>query len=82
MQPIIGCQLGDRAARSEASAAAANRPVAKPTPDQLVLLVQNEAGYRNLLRLVSRAYLEGEPGEAPQLPTGGARRPQRRADRA
>ena len=29
-------------------------------PDRIVLLVQSEAGYRNLLRLVSRSYLAGE----------------------
>jgi DNA polymerase-3 subunit alpha len=36
-------------------------------PDRLVLLVQSEAGYYNLMWLVSRAYLDGEPGAAPQL---------------
>ncbi len=40
----------------------------RPPPDQLVLLVQSEVGYRNLLRLVSKSFLEGEPGLAPQLP--------------
>jgi DNA polymerase-3 subunit alpha len=42
--------------------------VAKPKPDQLVLLVQTEIGYRNLLKLVSRAFLESAPGDAPQVP--------------
>src|SRR5882672_6590948 len=60
LQPIIGCQLG--IAREEQGGGL------KPPPDQLVLLAQSEAGYRNLLKLSSRAYLEGEPGEAPQLP--------------
>ena len=54
VQPIIACQLAI-AREEEGNGAAANRPVAKPKPDQLVLLVQNEAGYRNLLMLVSRA---------------------------
>ena len=33
-------------------------PGQRPAPDQLLLLVQNETGYRNLLKLVSRAFLE------------------------
>ncbi|MEE9140379.1 MAG: DNA polymerase III subunit alpha, partial [Alphaproteobacteria bacterium] len=36
-------------------------------PDQLVVLVQDEAGYRNLIKLVSRAYLESEGVEKPQV---------------
>jgi DNA polymerase-3 subunit alpha len=36
-------------------------------PDRIVLLVQSEAGYRNLMSLVSRAYLDGEAGAEPVL---------------
>jgi DNA polymerase-3 subunit alpha len=61
IQPIIGCQMA--VARSDP----ATQNGARPAPDQLVLLVQNETGYRNLLRLVSQAYLAGEPGEAAEL---------------
>ncbi len=64
IQPIIGCQLGIRRESSEG----ALKPGIRPAPDQLVLLVQNEAGYKNLLKLVSKSFLEGEPGAAPQLP--------------
>ena len=67
VQPIIACQLAI-AREEEGSGAVANRPVAKPKPDQLVLLVQTETGYRNLLKLVSRAFLESAPGDAPQVP--------------
>ncbi len=67
IQPIIGCQLG---LKRETNGEGALRPGVRPPPDQLILLVQNEAGYRNLLRLVSKAFLEGEPGAAPQLPLG------------
>ncbi len=60
IQPIIGCQLGiGRVNGSERGAAA--------DPDSLVLLVQNEAGYANLLKLLAEAYLEGEASEAPQV---------------
>ena len=34
---------------------------------RLTLLCQNDAGYRNLTRLVSRCYLEGQQSGAPQL---------------
>src|SRR5690606_10346349 len=36
-------------------------------PDQLVLLVQNEEGYANAMKLVSKAYMESEPGSAPMV---------------
>ncbi|HEY7688028.1 MAG TPA: DNA polymerase III subunit alpha, partial [Dongiaceae bacterium] len=67
VQPIIACQLAI-AREEEGNGHTANRPVAKPRPDQLVLLVQDETGYRNLLKLVSRAYLDSAPGDAPQVP--------------
>jgi DNA polymerase-3 subunit alpha len=63
IQPVIGCQLGVRRENGEGP----NRPGLRPPPDQLVVLVQNETGYLNLLRLVSKSFLDGEPGEAPQL---------------
>jgi DNA polymerase III subunit alpha len=66
VQPIVGCQLHvtrEPAAREPGEP----RNGTAPAPDQLVLLVQNEAGYRNLMRLVSRAFLESEPSEAAQV---------------
>ncbi len=62
VQPIIGCQL---AVRREGEAMRGGRPAA---PDVLVLLAQNETGYRNLAKLSSKAYLESDAGEAPQAP--------------
>jgi DNA polymerase-3 subunit alpha len=62
VQPIIGCQLAirreDQAMRGAKSSA----------PDLLVLLVQSEAGYRNLMKLSSRAYLDTASGETSQVP--------------
>ena len=46
------------------------RPRPRRRPDRLVLLAQSEAGYRNLLQLVSRAFLEGEPAATPQRRAG------------
>ena len=61
IQPIIGAILPIR------RPAASNGQQSAPRPDSLVLLVQSEAGYRNLLRLVSRAFLETEGHEQPQI---------------
>jgi len=61
IQPIIGVQLG--ITRTDVDP---QRGILPP-PDQLVLLVQNEAGYQNLMKLVSTAFLETEPGLAPQV---------------
>jgi DNA polymerase-3 subunit alpha len=60
VQPIIGCQVALRPALSRTGNGV------PPPPDQLVLLVQNEKGYENLLALVSNTYLGGSPEDAPQ----------------
>lgn len=62
IQPIIGCQLAIRREGEPPS-----RDGRKPDPDWLVLLCQNEIGYANLLKLVSKAFLETESGEIPQV---------------
>jgi DNA polymerase-3 subunit alpha len=36
-------------------------------PSRLVLLVQSQAGYRNLTRLISRGYLEGQRLDVPEV---------------
>ena len=66
VQPIIGCQLAIRREDGETHGS----PVMLLRPDTLVLLVQSETGYRNLLKLVSAAFLNSEPGEAPQIGLG------------
>jgi DNA polymerase III subunit alpha len=63
IQPIIGCELG---LRREGDGRAIRIGPAPP-PDSVVLLAQNELGYRNLLKLVSKSFLETEGGEPPQL---------------
>jgi DNA polymerase-3 subunit alpha len=64
VQPIIGCELAIR--RAEEGGIAAVGKV--PAVDGLTLLVQNEAGYLNLMRLVSRAHLEFKIGSFAALP--------------
>ncbi len=56
VKPIIGAEMLVR------------NPEDAGQPHRLVLLAQNQAGYLNLTRLVSRAYLEGQQGTAmPQV---------------
>jgi len=61
VQPIVGCQLG--IARDDGETGNGT----PPRPDPLILLVQDEDGYRNLMKLVSRAYLATPPGEPPRV---------------
>ena len=63
VQPIVGALLSvelDGPQRPTIAARAASR---RTSP----LLVQNEAGYRNLTKLLSAAYLEAEPGDWPHV---------------
>jgi DNA polymerase-3 subunit alpha len=64
IQPIIGCDIGIRH-EDEGGIATAQKI---PSADWLTLLVQNEQGYLNLMRLVSRAHLEFKTGSLTALP--------------
>ncbi len=71
VQPIIGCQLSiTREKKADASHGSKNGTNAShktaQDSDALVLLVQNEVGYHNLLQLISRAYL-GDPETGPPI---------------
>ena len=61
VQPVIGVLLGI----AEPEPATVRRP--RPEPAPVLLLAQNGAGYRNLLDLVSAAFLESMEGEAPHV---------------
>jgi DNA polymerase-3 subunit alpha len=64
IQPIIGCEI----ALERIGALEGSRPERGfSEPDRIVLLVQNEPGYRNLLGLVSRSYLAGEVSTEPAI---------------
>ncbi len=63
VQPIIGTILG----LSRGDGDGNHRLAGTPPPDHVLLLVQSKAGYRNLLALVSRAFLETEHGRPPQV---------------
>ena len=60
VQPIVGCQLAVTRENAKPNGAA-------PAPDQLVVLAQTQEGYRNLLKLVSKSFLESDPGEKAQV---------------
>src|SRR5438270_11948459 len=60
VQPIIGCEIA-----LSSNGGARNGRAAEP--DRIVLLVQSETGYRNLMALVSRAFLDGEAGAEPAV---------------
>ena len=62
IQPIVGVQLAIR--REDGAPPKDGR---SPEPDTVVLLCQNETGYEHLLRLVSKAFLETDAGETPQV---------------
>src|SRR6266446_7599646 len=65
IQPIIGCEI---ALSPNGGARNGRPPNGHPAePDRIVLLVQSEAGYRNLMALVSRAFLDGEAGAEPAV---------------
>ena len=78
MQPIVGALLS---VDLDDAGAPADRAV-KRKPPHLPLLVQNEAGYRNLTKLLSAAYLGAEPGDWPHVKADDAGRACRRPDRA
>ncbi len=73
VQPIIGCQLsiaretgkdGPQGLNGALNGGSAQEVYSDP----LVLLVQNEAGYHNLLKLIRHAYLENAEATDPQVP--------------
>jgi DNA polymerase-3 subunit alpha len=61
VQPIVGCLLSVEL--DETPRVAGFRAPQKPT--QLPVLVQNDAGYRNLAKILSDAYLGAAPGDWP-----------------
>ena len=69
IQPIVGCQLSvfDEDARPGRGEGNGRGNGASPSR-ALVVLVQNEAGYQNLLRLLKLAYLDGEEATDPRIP--------------
>ena len=61
IQPIIGTEIAVQFHKAQVGELRA------PEPDRLVLLVQNQEGYGNLLKLSSKAFLETPGGETPHV---------------
>ncbi|MCZ6605618.1 MAG: DNA polymerase III subunit alpha [Alphaproteobacteria bacterium] len=62
IQPIIGCLLPIAGGVGNGRQNGAGL-----IEDRFAVLVQDEIGYQNLMALISRAYLEADPAEAPRL---------------
>jgi DNA polymerase III subunit alpha len=58
VQPIIGCEM---ALGQRETSGRSNGLTGRAEPERIVLLAQNETGYRNLLALSTRSYLAGDP---------------------
>ncbi|MBV9202642.1 MAG: DNA polymerase III subunit alpha, partial [Alphaproteobacteria bacterium] len=67
VQPIIGCEIAVERGTTEGSGRL-GRTFCEP--DRIALLAQSETGYRNLLRLVSRSYLDSEATGEPTISRG------------
>ncbi|PBB21408.1 DNA polymerase III subunit alpha [Mesorhizobium sp. WSM4313] len=66
IQPIIGCQI-DLAFSGEVSDGQRDRRRHGPDMSPVVLIAASEDGYSNLVRLISKGYLETPPGEPVHL---------------
>ncbi len=58
IQPIVGCQIALAVEESAEGARRSTNASQMSNGDQLVLLAQSQAGYQNLLAIVSRSYVE------------------------
>src|SRR5213082_3172691 len=63
LQPIIGCELAVDFVDQDPNA----RNALAPGSSRIVLLAAREAGYRNLMRLNSRAFLETPVHQTPHI---------------
>ena len=66
IQPIIGCELAIDFADLDPNA----RGALNAAPARIVLLAARETGYRNLMRLNSRAFMETPTHQAPHIKLG------------
>jgi DNA polymerase-3 subunit alpha len=64
IQPIVGCALGIDFGDADQGVRAVNAVHDRP---RVVMLAASDAGYRSLMRLNSRAFLETPPNEKPHL---------------
>ena len=63
VQPIIGCQLLIKSPEQDKNA----YQLKEPTYDKVVVLVQNEKGYQNLLSMFTPYYMGADKQQTPHL---------------
>ncbi|HEY6633894.1 MAG TPA: DNA polymerase III subunit alpha [Rhizobiaceae bacterium] len=68
IQPLVGCQLDVAFGDESQDASRGHQRRQGPEVFPLVLIAATEAGYGNLVRLVSRSYLENAPGDPAHAP--------------
>ena len=68
IQPLVGCQLDVAFGDESQDASRGHQRRQGPEVFPLVLIAATEAGYGNLVRLVSRSYLENGPGDPVHAP--------------
>src|ERR1700716_322957 len=66
IQPIIGCEIAVDFGDQDPNA----RNALPSAPARIVLLAARERGYRSLMRLDSRAFLQTAPHQAPHIQLG------------
>ncbi len=67
VQPIVGCQLTLQVESADGPRARNAGAQPRGQTGAIALLVQNETGYANLMKLASKAHLEVQPGDAPHI---------------
>ena len=67
IQPIIGCQMLVNRPNDCGGEALYKTSLEENGYDTLVLLVQTQEGYRNLIKLVSKSFLDTPPEEQPHI---------------
>jgi len=68
VQPILGCQLAIARESAQPNGASRGNGHAARGSDGLVLLAQNETGYRNMMHLLKMAYMDSEGDADPEVP--------------
>ncbi len=68
IQPIIGCQLLVDLYEQDPRAQETRLPGIEPPLDTLLFYVQNQVGYKNLLKLVTYSYLNHKTGSRAYIP--------------
>ncbi|MCE9522298.1 MAG: PHP domain-containing protein, partial [Alphaproteobacteria bacterium] len=67
VQPIVGCQLTLQVESTDAPKGRTASTQARNLTGAIAVLVQDETGYANLMKLASKAHLDVQPGDLPHV---------------